>query len=265
MEMEAEGQSEEFLSETEGNTSQESVESSDGEINSEQEILDSESSNNNTTIVRESEIEEGECSSQDIETNERNKEESMVEKMKKLIDQTIATSMTKFQSYVDQRLAEAKRITELERQLDDNRKCLEEIKRQGNEGDTEMGLQEAGPQVINSADGQSEITIYHNAVGKSRGSSSSEDDRIIDTSDEFVTDINASLLAEKELKRKQGDETNCQGRRSPTMRLSEAGQGESNSGAERFPVQEHHPKRDEVVVRGRGNGSGGRRLKSLGL
>ena len=94
------------------------------------------------------------------------------------IDKRIDDSISKVKSYFEQKFENLSRVAQLEKELAENRKQLELLKLKG--------------KVLNPSDfggeTQSKITIYHNAVQKQRGSTSSEDD-LIDTSDEMLDPV----------------------------------------------------------------------------
>ena len=95
---------------------------------------------------------------------------SEVQETSQLIDEKIDSSMSKFKNYFDEKLGNIAKVVELERQLAENKKHLEMLKARG------KLLIEGG----SIDDGQSELTIYQNAVEKKRGSSSSEDEGLMD-------------------------------------------------------------------------------------
>ena len=139
--------------------------------------------NNNTTIADEEpanqSIEEGECSQfsdADERVVELNDGEVPPGNNDKLdvgfVDKRIDASMAKMQQFFENKFDNIIKVWDLERQLAENKRHLEELKAQGRN-------------VIpnDNDESQSEMTIYRNVIEQKRGSSSSEDE-FINSSDD---------------------------------------------------------------------------------
>ena len=139
------------------------------------------------------ELEEGECSQHVVDVMEEEKQNSSAAEAN-LIDERINTLMAAFQNYFKKKLEDVSRVAELERQLAENKRHLEELKSKGTRVMGESGNDESLMNKDKDNDQHSEIMEYHNAFERKRGSTSSEDD-LIDTSDEFT----GALIVEKQL------------------------------------------------------------------
>ena len=160
--------------------------------------------NNNASVLKntlipdpsdEEDLEEGECSqisnhSSPTREQPTGKGEDLPGGVE-LIDQRISS---KFKEYFDERMGNWSRVMQLEKELAENKRYLEELKAKGKD--------------ING-DSQSELMIYTKAVKKKRDSSSSEEnDDVIDTSDELMTALD---VVEKQMvinqEQRSGSET----------------------------------------------------------
>ena len=191
IEMEAEGQDEEFLSETE------SQGKSDAEA--------SDDVNNNAVVSSdETGLEDGECSQDTDEDDEivfthQEASKEMGEKdkpgweagTKSMIERSVTQSMNKMQSYFEQKFEDMSKFAELEKQLAENKRKLDLLKAKGKFSRT----------LKNPLDGEetlSEITIYNNAIEKQQRQSTSSEEGV-NTSDEFMFE---DSIVEEELRRK---------------------------------------------------------------
>ena len=117
---------------------------------------------------------------------------------KALIEELVADLINKFQVYFEKKWVDRARVAELEKQLEENKKKLEQLKAKG---------KQCTETYDNNSDCHSEITMYRNVVekekDKSRISSSSEE--MTDTSDESLI-IDNLTIAEKELRKQLKDE-----------------------------------------------------------
>ena len=113
-----------------------------------------------------------------------------VEVAQDYIDQRIQSSISKVQNFFEKKFEDLSHVRELEKQLEENKRQLEQLRAKGT-GE----LREALPRVD---DGQSEITVYCNVVQKQRDSSSSDE---LDMSDELL--MAGMIISEKELMTKE--------------------------------------------------------------
>ena len=148
--------------------------------------------NNNATIL-ESEMESEPAPHRSLEDGEYppDREEVSAEDVSSVIDKKIDESMSKVQHYFERKFGELSRVHELEKQLEENKRHLEQLKARGNVDSCEVGEVDI--------DNQSELTVYRNAVEKKRASSSSEEGGINSSDDQ----IEVSIFSERELEREQ--------------------------------------------------------------
>ena len=138
VEMEADGQQTEFCSEAEDDsqTLQTEPELSDEEDG---EIFFNSQENNNAVIATSNvdvskDLEEGECDGEDTRLACLNSTESVTGKsgiqpsMSKLIDEKIRQSISQVREYFDEKFNNLTKVMELEKQLEWNKKKLEELK-----------------------------------------------------------------------------------------------------------------------------------------
>ena len=115
--------------------------------------------------------------------------------MEKVIEDKIEASMSKVQGFFEQRFKDMSKILDLEKQLAENKRNLEELKAKGKKsmsGELKLG-----------DDAQSELTIYQNVVQRGReGSSSSEEDGGIISSDEQFESFDSVEQMEQQGKQK---------------------------------------------------------------
>ena len=133
--------------------------------------------NNNANVV----LATGKAANHPLEEGECEDETAGASSAKRPRNQHDASLVTrnnaKLKSYVDQKFGTLAKMVELEHELSDKNRELDLLKARGNGGSMVVGDADL--------DGQSELTIYCNAVEKSkRGSSSSED--AVDTSNELI-------------------------------------------------------------------------------
>ena len=205
VEMSAEGQNTDFLSEDDL-----AQESSDDEVTfSSQETQE----NNNATI---DDLEEGECSQNSEEVLNKSAVNSG-DKADKIIDQKIEASLSKVQNYFEEKFTNYARVVELEKQLAENRKHLQELKEKGRVKEV-SAPPEPSTMVVNGNvdDGSSELTIYCNAVQMKRNSSSSEEENYVDTSGEQI-ESDTFLIPEISVTERELEEDRDQGRRQGRM------------------------------------------------
>ena len=168
VEMSAEGQDTDF---NEGGSQTDSMESDSGSGQ------EQDSTNNNATLAENRhprQLEDGECE----EIDERNRGQPSAKRPRGHQGAVAGTSTDQqdLRTYVDQKFNALTKMVELERELSEKNRELDLLKAKG-----------SGRHCNETNNSQSELTIYRNAVEKSkRGSSSSED--FIDTSNEIEQD-----------------------------------------------------------------------------
>ena len=91
--------------------------------------------------------------------------EKLLERKMDLIEDSVNTSLNNFQEYVDQKLSSLSRVFELEQQLAESRKHLEELKEKGKKN----------KERLSDSDNQSQLMVYRNAVEKEKQVSSSSE------------------------------------------------------------------------------------------
>ena len=168
--MTTEGQDSEFIDQH----SSDSMDSGDDQRN-----VNHRGSNNNAAIAGGEAIrrplEDGECDDEIV--NVGGDRPSGVKRSRNAIGDGGADGVEDLKSYVDQKFSALAKMVELERELSERNRELDLLKAKGKQN--EKGQHDD----LNGS--HSELTIYRNAVEKSkRGSSSSEE--LIDTSDELV-------------------------------------------------------------------------------
>ena len=135
-------------------------------------------------------LEEGEYSQEDYIKEDSGKEIGLCEQTNKLIEEKIDSSIDKVKNYFEGKFNDLTKVMELEKQLAENKKHLEQLKAKG--------------KAMEDDDTFSELTVYKNAVEKDnkRGSSSSEDG-LINTSDEVdqekISQVSIDHFSEREL------------------------------------------------------------------
>ena len=163
VEIEMQGQNTEFVSDFEQDLNSVQESSDEDEV-----ILNvSSQGNNNATVSNEEQeivLNKSECSTDEGD------DKGLDQQVTKLIEDKIDSSMSKVKDYFEGKFNDLTRVMELEKQLTENKKHLEQ-------------LRTIGKNVSVEEDTCSELTIYKNAVERTRGSTSSEDDAI-DTSGE---------------------------------------------------------------------------------
>ena len=251
--MEAEGQSTDFNSEIEdGEIDME--QSENGELNPEssddeeiefsnkiKSVVVVNSRNNNARIIPSAkDLEEGECSqtsgaprsSLQSARGPNEEMELFFERKREMLQDSMNASLTNFQEYMDQKLAGFAKVMNLEKQLAENKKRLEDLKEKGmtsNESGNSLTINEHRN---GGEDNRSEMTIYQNAVEREKRTSSSSEEAQGDTSDEFIQDhsdntenaanvlMNHFLISErhlsgKEKRKSQYEEDHHSGRQLP--------------------------------------------------
>ena len=140
-------------------------------------------------------LEDGELIAANVEEEDADGEGANKPDMEKVIEDKIEASMSKVQGFFEQRFKDMSKILDLEKQLAENKRNLEELKAKGKKsmsGDLKLG-----------DDAQSELTIYQNAVQRRReGSSSSEEDGGIISSDEQFESFDSVEQMEQQGKQK---------------------------------------------------------------
>ena len=198
VEMEAEGLDTDFPSENEDDNVKDGRNedsSDDDEITfspQETEIQE----NNNAIADPGDNYEEWECSlgSTDSKTGEMSMPgpKAVVDsEAEKLIDQKINKSFDKVQTFSEQKFTDLTKILELQNQLAENHRQLEVLKARGKQSSSDQ-------------DNSSKITIYHNAVEKKWDSSSSEDNYMDTSAEQFVIPDNTMTdvsIVERELEK----------------------------------------------------------------
>ena len=216
VEMIADGQSTDFVEDepgrvTDGDGSQDSQAGEDEPASSgdedEEVILNSQASrgsqrsrgsNNNATVAAVA-MEEGECDdSQGLEQSQLQKRRS-------------DDQLKDFKQYVDQKFDALSRMVELERQLTEKNRELDQIKAKGKASQGKNNY--SNDMAIETAidDGRLELTVYRNAVEREkskRGSSSSEDmvntSNELDNEEELVRVIDPDIsVSEREMQNQQ--------------------------------------------------------------
>ena len=141
--------------------------------------------------------------------------EHFFERKRELLQDSVNASLSNFQEYMEQKFAGLAKVMNLEKQLAENKKRLEELKEKGTASDESGNLQMVDEHKNGSEDNRSELTIYQNAVEREKCTSSSSEEVQGDTSDEFINDhsdntenavnelMNQFLISERHLSEKE--------------------------------------------------------------
>ena len=150
VEMEAQGQDTEFVSDLE--EEQEGFSNSQNSSDDEEVVFNTTQENNNASKEfdgKKSDMEEGECS--DVEELDLTPSK-LDPQASKLIEEKIDSSMSKVKDYFEGKFNDLSRVMELEKQLAENKRHLEELKSKG--------------KTSREDDTCSELTLYKNCGGK---------------------------------------------------------------------------------------------------
>ena len=141
--------------------------------------------NNNATIAtiaeihRPNQLEDGECDDADVAGPSAKRSRTRTDGM---ANPTRGNPNDDLRSYVDQKFSALAKMVELERELSDKNRELDLLRAKGNKGNKEATTILPN-ETLNGS--YSELTIYKNAVEKSKRASSSSEE-IIDTSNEMM-------------------------------------------------------------------------------